>query len=49
VFLMETKCMKRRMEIIRVKLEYASMFVVDLVGRSGGLALLWKEKEFMEI
>ena len=31
------------MEWIRVKLGFASSFVVDSVGWSGGLVLMWKE------
>jgi len=41
VFLMETKLLRSKMEIIRVKLGFDSVFVVDCKGRSGGLALLW--------
>jgi hypothetical protein len=37
------------MEGIRVKLGYNGMFVVELVGRSGGLALLWRETQELEI
>ncbi|XP_059431505.1 uncharacterized protein LOC132165008 [Corylus avellana] len=43
VFLMETKLRKEKMESIRCKLEFASMFVVESVGKSGGMALLWGE------
>ena len=45
LFLMETISNKRRMEWIRVKLGFA----VDLVGRSGGIALLWREEKELEI
>jgi exonuclease III len=38
LFLMETKCKKSRLEYLRVKLGYGGLFVVDSVGRSGGLA-----------
>lgn len=41
VFLMETKMRNNRMEKVRLKLDFDNMFVVDCVGRSGGLALLW--------
>ncbi|XP_059434865.1 uncharacterized protein LOC132167846 [Corylus avellana] len=44
VFLMETKLRKDRMESIRCKLGFLSMFVVDSVGRSGGLTLFWGEE-----
>ena len=37
------------MEWIRVKLGFAGLFAVDLVGRSEGVALLWKEEKELEI
>jgi hypothetical protein len=49
VFLIETKCRNAKMEKIRVKLGFECAFVVEAVGKSGGLALLWKEKNFLEI
>jgi ribonuclease HI len=49
VFLMETLSSKFRMEWLRVKLGFAACFVVEPVGRSGGLALLWKEEREIEI
>jgi hypothetical protein len=49
LFLMETISRKRRMEWIKVKIGYAIMFIVDPVGRSGGLALLWKEENDLKI
>lgn len=49
VFLMETKCRNAKMEGIRVKLDFVGLFVVDPIGRSGGLALLWKEKNVLDI
>jgi exonuclease III len=45
LFLMETKCRKERMEGIRVKLNFQGLFVVEPVGLSGGLALLWKDRQ----
>ncbi|CAM8916564.1 unnamed protein product [Rhodiola kirilowii] len=42
VGLIETKCGKRRCEIIRVQLGFECCFVVPARGRSGGLALFWK-------
>lgn len=36
-------------EMARVKLGFAGLFVVEPVGRSGDLALLWKEVEQLEI
>jgi ribonuclease HI len=49
LFLMETKSRKKKLEEIRVKLGFDGVFVVDPVGRSGGLALLWKESGWLEI
>jgi hypothetical protein len=49
LFLMETKSNKIKMEVIRGQLGYAGMFVVDPVGKSGGLALLWREVDELEI
>lgn len=47
---METKSTKHKMEGLHVKLGFEGLFVVvDPVGRSGGLALLWKEKNETEI
>ena len=43
VFLMETKSHKNKMERLWTKLGFANMFVVDCVGKSGGLALLWED------
>jgi hypothetical protein len=37
------------MEWIRVKLGFVGLFTVDLVGRSGGVALLWREEKKLEI
>jgi hypothetical protein len=49
VFLMENKIRKNKMEVIQCKLNYTSMFVVDCVGRSGGMALLWGDEVFVEV
>jgi exonuclease III len=49
VFLMETKLRKEKMENVRCKLGFSSMFVVDSVGRSGGLALFWGEETCVTI
>ncbi|XP_074342489.1 uncharacterized protein LOC141680061 [Apium graveolens] len=37
------------MEWVQLKLGYQGMFVVDSVGRSGGLAMLWQEKDQVEL
>jgi exonuclease III len=44
VYLMETKLRSSKMEMIRYKLGFNNMFVVDCVGRSGGMALFWGEE-----
>lgn len=49
VFLMETLSKQKKMELIRCRLEFERLFVVNPVGRSGGLALLWKEAPDLEI
>jgi exonuclease III len=49
VFLMETKLRQQKMEKIRIKIGFRNMFVVDCVGRSGGLALFWKDEVGLEI
>ncbi|KAK1381145.1 hypothetical protein POM88_027889 [Heracleum sosnowskyi] len=42
VFLSETISFSNKIEEIRVKFGFSSSFVVDRVGRGGGLAILWK-------
>ncbi|XP_031101919.1 uncharacterized protein LOC116005823 [Ipomoea triloba] len=42
VFLMETKVNREHAERLRVKIGFEGLFYVDSVGRSGGLALLWR-------
>ena len=49
VFLMETKLRKDKMELIRYKLGFSCMFVVDCVEQSGGLALLWGDEISVDI
>jgi hypothetical protein len=41
VFLMETLLCNKKAEFLRIKLNFDYMFVVEKVGRSGGLILLW--------
>lgn len=45
IFLCETLCGTQKMERIRTRLGYQGMVVVAAQGRSGGLALLWKETD----
>jgi len=49
VFLIKTLCSKNRMEWIRVKLGFTGCFAVDPMGRSGGLALLWRDMGALDI
>jgi exonuclease III len=49
LFLIETKSRKNKLEGVRIKLGFEGLFVVDPVGRSGGLALLWKEAGCLDI
>jgi exonuclease III len=44
VFLMETKMINKKIEFLRYKLGFDQIFVVDSVGRSEGLALLWHDE-----
>lgn len=49
IFLCETLARKTKMEWEQMKLGFQGMFVVDCIGRSGGLALLWQENDQGEI
>jgi len=48
-FLMETICSKQHMDNIRRRLGFDSIFVVDPVGKSGGLAFLWNSESNLEV
>ncbi|KAL8138861.1 hypothetical protein V2J09_004862 [Rumex salicifolius] len=43
LFLMETKSDRRKMEAMRLKLGFVGVFIVDYIGRSGGLSLMWDD------
>lgn len=43
IFLCETLSNKKKMEPVREKLGFDGMIVVESIGRSGGLAILWEE------
>uniref|UniRef100_A0A803NRR4 Reverse transcriptase domain-containing protein n=1 Tax=Cannabis sativa TaxID=3483 RepID=A0A803NRR4_CANSA len=45
VFLCETLCKRDQVEKARVFLGFDSMFVMDVKGRNGGIALLWRHEE----
>jgi exonuclease III len=49
LFLMETKCFQTKMERIRIKLGMPGMFLVDPVGKSGGLAMMWRDVDDVTI
>ncbi|KAL5703663.1 hypothetical protein ACHQM5_022190 [Ranunculus cassubicifolius] len=49
MFLSETKAKKRKMLKVQKQIKYQGMEVVDPIGRSGGLALFWKEGVDLEI
>lgn len=49
LFLMETKLRSDKISFLRGKLDFDSVFVVDCVGRSGGLALFWRDEVTLEI
>jgi hypothetical protein len=49
VFLMETISSKQYMDVISRKIGFDSIFVVDPVGRSGGLAFLWNSETKVEV
>ena len=49
VFLMKTKLRGEKMKPIHYKMGFPNMFVVDSIGRSGGMALLWGDNINVEI
>jgi hypothetical protein len=49
VFLMETLSTKKYLENIKIRIGFDGLFVAEPVGRSGGLALLWKKECDIEI
>lgn len=49
LFLSETLCNANRMERIRVRLKYENRFMVNAIGRSGGLDLLWNRRVNVEV
>ncbi|XP_042964610.1 uncharacterized protein LOC122298825 [Carya illinoinensis] len=42
VFLLETKCSKSKVEAVKQLIKFDNCLVVDSVGSSGGLAMMWK-------
>jgi hypothetical protein len=49
IFLMETKLRQIKMEKIICTLGFNNLLVVDSIGKSGGLALLWNDEAGLEI
>lgn len=49
VFLMETKCNTVQMDTVKRRLHFDNCFVMDSLGRNGGLALLWKQEFYVII
>ncbi|KAM6584214.1 hypothetical protein CsatB_011216 [Cannabis sativa] len=45
IFLCETKCHKSKVVGLAQSLHFEGVFVVEAIGASGGMALLWKNKE----
>ncbi|KAF5445314.1 hypothetical protein F2P56_034374 [Juglans regia] len=43
IFLMETKCNRNKIELVKKSLNMANSFVVDSKGASGGLAFIWND------
>lgn len=41
---METKCDNDRMELAKREMKFDNHFVVNSMGKSGGLTLLWKDE-----
>jgi hypothetical protein len=46
---METKLNSKKMEAIRIKFGFDAIFVVDSIGKSGGLALMWNLDNVVQI
>ncbi|XP_030487638.2 uncharacterized protein LOC115704575 [Cannabis sativa] len=49
IFLCETLSKKDVLERLRVRLGFEGLLAVDVVGRSGGIALLWKIEEDVQV
>ena len=49
IFLMEVKIRRNKMEGIKRKLRYEGLFYVEGINNEGGLALLWKEKDMVNL
>lgn len=49
LFLIETKAKKERMHAMHCKMGFEGLFTVDPMGKSGGLALFWRDSKEVEI
>lgn len=49
IFLYETLSHASRIEELRIKINFSSCFVVDCVGRSGGVCVLWKDSSLCSL
>jgi hypothetical protein len=49
LFLMETKMRTEYLQRLRIKFGYEGLFTVDPLGKSGGLALFWKNSRELQI
>jgi hypothetical protein len=49
LFLIETKANKERLQFMRCKMGFEGLFTVDPVGKSGGLALFWRNSKEVDI
>lgn len=49
VLLMETKMSNKKIAFLKIKTGFENIFAVDSMGRSGGLALLWRDDILVEI
>lgn len=49
IFLCETLCKKEQVEKVTKMLDFDGMMVVDCQGQSGGVALLWRNKQEISV
>ncbi|KAJ0095316.1 hypothetical protein Patl1_15848 [Pistacia atlantica] len=49
VFLMETKCNRNKLELIRNKIGFSCSFVIESRGASRGIAMLWKDDKEVDL
>lgn len=49
VFLMETKIVANKIEIAKRIISFKGCIVVNVIGSKGGLALLWRNRDQVEV